>query len=1178
MKRHTLFVAALRFFPSSRSGFIPAVKSGMEPGVEPGVEPGAEPDFASGFFSSLNAFFCYHALFSVTRLIMQIALSFMMSTIPAFASERCAPVIARLVSLQGNVALLAPRAALWQAANTGLTLCAQDQLRVGANSRAALLLANETTLRLNQKTTITINLIEDRERSFIDLINGALHVITRTPIPFQIHTPFVNANIEGTEFGIAVDAAATTIAVVEGRVAAENTHGRIVLADGETGIATKNTAPIKNFRIRPADAMQWALYYPTIIDLHPYFMEQTSSATGSGVIDSASQAAAIRYRQGQVTEALALLNADADPAKTHAARSPDWLTFHAGLLLAVGRIDDARRDLDEAMAIDSANAYVYALKAIIAVTQNDKDAAQQLAQTAISLAPSSAAAWIARSYTEQAHFRIDSALASARKAAILAPNNSLAWARQAEMEMSVGNLDNTLSAATTAARIDPHLAKIQTVLGFSYLTRMQTAAAKIAFDKAITLDQSDPSPRLGLGLAKIRDGDLVAGRTDIAIAASLDPSDPLIRSYLGKAYVEEKRESLAATQFTLAKSLDPRDPTPWFYDALRKQTENRPVEALSDLQQSIALNQQRAVYRSQFMLDSDRASRQTSLAKIYDDLALYRFAATEATQSLQSDPSNYSGHRFLSDAYARLDRHEIASVSELLQSQLLQPLNLNPLPPKLAFSNVTTPGLTGPIVPAFNEFNPLFERNGVQLIASGLVGSQGTVSTETVVTGLQNQLSYSVGGFHYRSDGFRGNNAIQHAIASAFVQYALSPQMNLQAEIRHRETEHGDISLNSLPGTYSNTYRRTLNQTSARIGAHWSASSSADTLLSLIHTFADERQQFESEPLATVRSKDRGVQVEAQQLLRYNRVNLVTGIGSYRFDVDEQIFGSPNQFKRSRRNAYGYAYFRPGDSVVGTIGTSLDDYAEAGFKQQTWSPKIGVQWQIDSQWRLRAASFQTVKPALYVQQTVEPTQVAGFNQFFDDGNGARARCDAAAIDFKTTSVDLQLEASRRRLSLPILADNTLTSTELQHEKAIRLSAGWRLGARWSIDGEARVERFQRRAEFLFGPERIRTDTATLGLRYFDPNGFFAKISGTAVRQRVDYSRGNTLDLISDHFALLDAALGIRLPQRMGTVTIEGKNLLDKKFRYQDANFRTPAQQNPPFIPARSIAIQVTTAF
>ena len=53
----------------------------------------------------------------------------------------------------------------------------------------------------------------------------------------------------------------------------------------------------------------------------------------------------------------------------------------------------------------------------------------------------------------------------------------------------------------------------------------------------------------------------------------------------------------------------------------------------------------------------------------------------EGYKSVNTDPTDFSGHRFLADTYAALPRHEIARVSELLQSQLLQPINITPIQP-----------------------------------------------------------------------------------------------------------------------------------------------------------------------------------------------------------------------------------------------------------------------------------------------------------------------------------------------------------------------------------------------------------------------------------------------------------------------------------------------------------------
>ena len=131
---------------------------------------------------------------------------------------------------------------------------------------------------------------------------------------------------------------------------------------------------------------------------------------------------------------------------------------------------------------------------------------------------------------------------------------------------------------------------------------------------------------------------------------------------MGKAYYEEKRMPLEEHQYSIAEELDPKDPTPWFYDAIAKQTTNRPVEALQDMQKAIELNDNRAIYRSRLSLDSDLAARSASLARVYTDLGFQQLALVEGWKSVNTDPTNYSAHRFLADSYAALPRHEIASV------------------------------------------------------------------------------------------------------------------------------------------------------------------------------------------------------------------------------------------------------------------------------------------------------------------------------------------------------------------------------------------------------------------------------------------------------------------------------------------------------------------------------------
>ena len=494
---------------------------------------------------------------------------------------------------------------------------------------------------------------------------------------------------------------------------------------------------------RPRDAVHWALYYPPVLYFRPD--EFPAGPDWQGMVRRSIEF----YLRGDLQRAF-----DSIASLPPDIRDPRLFAYRAHLLLAVGRVDEASVDLDRALRLDPNASHALALHTIIAVVQNDKDKALTVAQMAVQAAPHSATAQIALSYAQQARFDLEGARASLERAVQLDPKNALAWARLAELQASFGELKQALKSAQQAVALEPNLARTQSVLGYAYLTQVKTKQAREAFDKAIVLDQADSLPRLGLGLATIREGKLDAGSRDIEIVASLDPNNALVRSYLGKAYFEEKRTGLYEREYAVAKELDPQDPTPWFYDAIAKQTTNRPVEALYDLQKSIELNDNRAVYRSRLLLDADLAARSAGLARIYSDLGFQQLALVEGWKSVNTDPTNFSAHRFLADSYSVLPRHEIARVSELLQSQLLQPINITPIQPRLAETNLFLINAGGPGDLSFNEFNPLFNRNRVAVLASGVVGEQDTWAGEGVIAGIYKNASFSLVGSTLRQMGF----------------------------------------------------------------------------------------------------------------------------------------------------------------------------------------------------------------------------------------------------------------------------------------------------------------------------------------------------------------------------------------------------------------------------------------
>ena len=525
------------------------------------------------------------------------------------AAGVCQTWVAKVVSIQGiaEQRVLTNSQETWQAVQSGTTFCPQDVLRVRENSRVALILSNDTVVRLDENTTITFTNISPDIDSTFDLKAGIAHFISRVKHAFKVITPFVNASIEGTEFVVAVSTDQAQVTVFEGKVRMANSQGELLLLPGQSAIAKKDQAPVLNTTIKPHDAVQWALYYPSVIDsadtkvkLPPQWQDkfqQSLAATAKG--DTSGALTAIENLPDTLIEA-------------------SVYTYRAGLFLAVGRVDKASVDIARALTLHPNDSNALALQSIIAVVENDAAKAEAVAQQAITNNNKNAAAYLALSYAKQAQFD----LPASAQALQAAPKTALVASRQAELALMQGDLDSARRHAKQAVKLNPNLSHTQTVLGFAHLISLDLEQAKAKFNQAIQLDQTNPLAHLGLGLTNIRAGELATGRREIEVAASLDPNNALIRSYLGKAYYEEKRDQVAADQYAMAEQLDPNDPTPWFYDAVRKQSDNNPVGALQDIQKSIAINDNRAVYRSRFLLDQDRATRTANLGTPYHPFQL----------------------------------------------------------------------------------------------------------------------------------------------------------------------------------------------------------------------------------------------------------------------------------------------------------------------------------------------------------------------------------------------------------------------------------------------------------------------------------------------------------------------------------------------------------------------------
>ncbi len=1117
----------------------------------------------------------------------------------ASSAGGCSQPVAVAISIQGRVEASAEGSTEWTPVRQQDRLCPGDRLRVGANSRAALTLNDETLLRLAENSSVRISAPETDGSAWLDLMEGIGHFISRVRNAFQVNTPYVNASIEGTEFTVSSTPQGAAVTVLEGHVLAANDQGGVRLNGGERAQASPGQAPRAEAVVDPLDAVQWTLYYPPITE--PKIENAPAALRPS--LES--------YRRGDSEGAFAALSAVDD-----LDRQADLLVYRAALHLQVGGTQAAERDLAAALRLAPQQGDALALQSIIATVRNQPQQSLEMARQAVAAAPGTPAPLLALSYAEQARFQLEAALEAARQATRAAPDSALAWSRLAELHLMFHQLDEAQAASRRAVEIDPDQPMTLTTLGFSHLIGLDTERARQAFSQAIKLDQAAPLPRLGLGLAEIREGRVADGRRQLETAANLDPGNALIRSYLGKAYYEEKRDHPAASQFELAKQFDGLDPTAWFYDAILKQSQNRPVEALSDLQTSIDLNDNRAVYRSRLLLDQDEATRNTSQARIFRDLGFDQLATNEAYKSLQSSPQTHSAHRLISDSYIGKPSYQSARVSELLQSQLLQPLNTTPIQPQLGVSRLGILDGAGPSTGGYAEYNPLFTRKSTDIQLNAIGGSNGTLGDDLVLSGLRDRVSFSLGQFHYESDGWRENSDQEQDIYNGFVQYSLSDSTSVQFEYLKQDAETGDLGLRFDPDVYSPIERHTTERRLGRLGLHHQPSENSDLIASVIYQdlwqqiTVNDTQYYPSittpfgslpgtvDQVNITTSDSKAYNAEFQYIQRLREHVITLGAGSYREDLTDSVIAwqtltifdlpvPPFTYTESlvtpsvyadidpqRKDAYLYTQWALPLRLNLTLGAGYADFENAVVELEETDPKLGLTWEALRNLVFRMAYLEGVSRPSSMEQTIEPTQVAGFNQRFDDIPGSKVKQSGFGVDARAgQSLYLGAEYNHRKLQAPLFLLGGSGDTVFEDQKEDRYLAYlyWATTNRMALSLSYENEQFERE---LLTPEALDTQSVPIGISYHWPSGVYLNAVGTYVDQEITQSGVRE----QDEFWSLDSVIGYRLPNRLGKAEIIMKNILDKEFDYYDLNFRSWEPMLPKYQPERQLFVRFTLNF
>lgn len=1118
-------------------------------------------------------------------------------------------VLCTVLEKEGKVEVARQGFPDWSPAQINQVLQVGDRLRSGLRSRATLRWSDLSVVRVDALTSMELQPPEKSgDKAQAELKSGAAYFFSREkPSEIQFRTPVASGAIRGTEFNLAVDAAGRTVlSLIDGEVSLSNAQGSETIRSGEQGIVEPGGAPKKTALIDAINIIQWALYYPAVVDAAELGLSDQEKESFKGSLEA--------YRDGDLLQALS-----GYPENRQPASNPERL-LQAALLLAVGRIDEAESNL---RGVPDAAPAARALRELIATVKHQPPGT--LAN------PGTSSEWMARSYYHQSLSHLPEALEAASAAAKASPNFGASWIRVAELEFGFGRTSEALTALNRGLALSPRNAEGLALKGFLLAAEGKSTEASDYFDRAIGVDGALANAWLGRGLVRIRTGHPREGRDDLQTAATLEPQRAVLRSYLGKTFSHLNDTKHADKELALAKKLDPNDPTGWLYSALLDQGENRINEAVYDLQRSKELNDNRSIFRSRLLLDQDQAVRGANLAAIYRDAGLLDASVQEASRAVNADYANYSAHLFLAESYDALRdpnninlRFETPALSELLVADLLAPPSASTLSQNISQQ----------------EYSRMFDANHLGLFSSTEYLSRGAWTQNGSQYGLLGNFGYAVDAFYRTDPGQRPNNNSEQLDLSFRFKEQVTPQDGLFFQAEYVNLISGDLNQYYNQASASHTLRvREYQEPNVLLGYHreWGpgshtlflASRFNDTLKLQDSSFKALYLQNEvtpgfppffpgqtnaslgnpSDPTSLAyRSELVAYSAELQQIYQTHSQTFVAG-GRYQTaspetssDLERQLIGGGSQpiqqsfrARLERLSFYAYDQWQVLDPLRLTLGLSYDrlhyprniDTAPITSSEGTAcqvSPKAGILWTPVKDTYFRFAYTRSLGGVFFDQSVrLEPAQVGGFNQAFRSlapesvaGLVPATHFETFGLGldqiFKKTGTYLDVDAELLKShgtktiglltnSIPFPASADSPSSARQRiefeEKSLIVALNQLIGKEWSLGARYKLTHANLDKPFLdipagtSGVEQFDPHVSALlhqvylSANYYHPCGFLGQFNSVWSAQS---NHGYSTATPGDDFWQVNVFLGYRFFQRRAEARLGLLNLAGRDYR------------------------------
>lgn len=413
---------------------------------------------------------------------------------------------------------------------------------------------------------------------------------------------------------------------------------------------------------------------------------------------------------------------------------------------------------------------------LIKLATGKKKEALVSVEKSLEISPGSPFVHVLASYVHQAFFNLKEARKSNNNALSLDSGNSLALNNAAKLEFADGNTKEAFRMIEKAAEVDPANPDTQTLKGFILLARHDTQKAIHSFQTAIDKDAGSGDSHLGLSLAYMRLGNKQDAFYEIISAVALDPMRSIFLSYWAKMLYQDKRFDRALELLAQAEKLDPNDPTPHLYKSHILHDLKRSFEAVEELHDAMAKNDNRAVFRSRYLLDHDLAVKNTDLARIFKQIGMSEWGDKKAWEAVKYNYDNSAAHDFLArDLELQSGGSGNTAASESLKAFLMKPANINTLN-------------------TFNDYTLFFEQPGIHGTLSGGAGNNGYYNADLNLHGAIPSINaaFQLQGTRAYSDGWRDENFEGIKQIDTSLKWDASENSTFSVKANFREREAGD--------------------------------------------------------------------------------------------------------------------------------------------------------------------------------------------------------------------------------------------------------------------------------------------------------------------------------------------------------------------------------------------------